>query len=46
MNMIVHLRIGVLWNLVTLCIPIQRYLVYPTMNYIVRMAMLGIIGYW
>jgi hypothetical protein len=27
--MIVHLRVGVLWNLITLRIPLQEYLVYP-----------------
>jgi hypothetical protein len=33
MYMIVHLRTGVGWNLVTLGLfPLQRYLVYPTMD--------------
>ena len=29
MFMIVHLRIGILWNLVALGTPFQEYLVYP-----------------
>ena len=29
MFMIVHLRVGVLWNLVALGTPLQEYLVYP-----------------
>ena len=29
MFMIVHLRVGVLWNLVALGTPLQEYLIYP-----------------
>jgi hypothetical protein len=33
MYMIVHLRTGVVWNLVALGLfPLQMYLVYPTMD--------------